>query len=92
MTPAHPHDGDPRSTDDLVGELFRRLFLIRDFHEPVFRAAIHDAIMAVARAAHVEAEARGRRVAERTGNYPTDFSGTPWGQRRPTEGDDLPEG
>ncbi|KQP42572.1 hypothetical protein ASF49_01620 [Methylobacterium sp. Leaf104] len=87
----HPND-DARSADDLVGELFRRLFLMREFHEPVFRAAIHDAIMALARAAHAEAEARGRRVAERTGSRPTDIAVTPWGRRRPTEGADLPEG
>ncbi|WP_019904803.1 hypothetical protein [Methylobacterium sp. 77] len=88
----HPIDDDTRTNDDLVGELFRRLFIMRGFHEPVFRAALRDAILVVARAAHAEAEARGRRVAERTGSWPTDFSGTPWGQRRPTEGDDLPEG
>ncbi|GJE56897.1 hypothetical protein [Methylobacterium thuringiense] len=83
---------DTRSSDLLVGDLFRRLYLMRDLSEVTFRAAIEGALVALGRAALEEAEARGRRVAERTGARPTDVRVTPWGQRRPTEGADLPEG
>lgn len=73
---------DTHSSDVLVGDLFRRLFLMRDLSETAFRAAVEGALVALGRAAHDEAEARARRLADRTGPRPADVRVTAWGQRR----------
>jgi hypothetical protein len=83
-------DHETRTSDDLVGVLFRRLHLMRDMSEAAFRAAVEGALVALGRAAHDEAEARARRLDDRSGSRPTDVTVTAWGQRRPeTESFDV---